>query len=59
MKVQKAVLKETEHIAIGVLIADVIMCIVFALLKKFDYTVVLWARWLGTGTPWRTSFSSA
>ena len=43
MKVQKAVLKETEHIAIGVLIADVIMCIVFALLKKFDYTVVLGA----------------
>ena len=36
MKVQKAVLKETGHIAIGVLIADVIMCIVFALLKKFD-----------------------
>lgn len=48
MKVQKAVLKETEHIAIGVLIADVIMCIVFALLKKFDYTVVLGAL-LGTG----------
>ena len=43
MKVQKAVLKETGHIAIGVLIADVIMCIVFALLKKFDYTVVLGA----------------
>ena len=48
MKVQKAVLKETGHIAIGVLIADVIMCIVFALLKKFDYTVVLGAL-LGTG----------
>ena len=36
-------MKETGHIAIGVLIADVIMCIVFALLKKFDYTVVLGA----------------
>ena len=47
MKVQKAVLKETEHIALGVLIAAVIMCIVFALLKKFDYTVVLGAL-LGT-----------
>lgn len=43
MKIQKAVLKETKHIAIGVLIADVVMCIVFALFKKFDYTVVLGA----------------
>ena len=49
MKVQKAVLKETGHIAIGVLIADVIMCIVFALLKKFDYTVVLGALLNGRG----------
>ena len=47
MKVQKAVLKETGHIAIGVLIADVLMCAVFALLHKFDYTVVLGAL-LGT-----------
>ena len=51
MKVQKAVLKETGHIAIGVLIADVIMCIVFMLLKKFDYTVVLGAL-LAVGGAW-------
>lgn len=59
MKVQKAVLKETGHIAIGVLIADVIMCIVFALLKKFDYTVVLGRAGSEQVSPWRTSFSSA
>ena len=47
MKVQKAVLKETGHIAIGVLIADALMCAVFAILHKFDYTVVLGAL-LGT-----------
>lgn len=43
MKIQKPVLKETKHIAIGLLIADCIMCVVFALLKKFNYTVVLGA----------------
>ena len=47
MKVQKAVLKETGHIAIGVLLADVLMCAVFAIVHKFDYTVVLGAL-LGT-----------
>ena len=43
MKVQKAVLKETGHIAIGVLLGDVLMCAVFAIVHKFDYTVVLGA----------------
>ena len=47
MKVQKAVLKETGHIAIGVLLGDVLMCAVFAIVHKFDYTVVLGAL-LGT-----------
>lgn len=47
VKIQKAVLTETLHIAIGVGIADIIMCIVFALLKQFDYTVILGAL-LGT-----------
>ena len=47
MKIQKAVLKETGHIAIGVLIADAVMCGVFAILGKFDCTVVLGAL-LGT-----------
>ena len=43
MKIQKAVLTETKHIAVGVAIGDAVMCIVFALLKKFDYTVPLGA----------------
>ena len=47
MKIQKAVLTETKHIAIGVLIGDAVMCGVFAALKKFDYTVPLGAL-LGT-----------
>ena len=47
MKIQKAVLQETLHIAAGVLIADVIMCVVFALCGRFDYTVILGAL-LGT-----------
>ena len=38
MKIQKAVLTETKHITIGVLIGDAVMCGVFAALKKFDYT---------------------
>ena len=45
MNVQKAILDETRHIAIGVLAADVVMCIVFLLLGQFDYTVVLGALW--------------
>ena len=48
MKIQKAVLTETKHIAIGVLIGDAVMCGVFAALKKFDYTVPLGAL-LGVG----------
>ena len=47
MKIQRAVLQETLHIAAGVLIADVIMCVVFALCGRFDYTVILGAL-LGT-----------
>ena len=45
MKIQKAILDETRHIALGVLAADVVMCAVFFLLGKFDYTVVLGAVW--------------
>ena len=43
MKIQKAVLTETKHIAVGVAIGDAVICIVFALLRKFDYTVPLGA----------------
>lgn len=43
MKIQKTILRETGHIALGVLIADVMMCAVFALVGRFDYTVPLGA----------------
>ena len=43
MKLSPAILKETKHIAIGVLIGDVLMLAVFALLKRLDYTVILGA----------------
>ncbi len=42
LKLSPAVAKETRHIAVGVLLGDVVMLIVFAVLKKLDYTV-----WLG------------
>lgn len=43
MKISPAIKKETGHIAVGVLIGDVIMLAVFLLLKRLDYTVVLGA----------------
>ena len=45
LNVQKAILDETRHIAIGVLAADVIMCGIFLLLGQLDHTVVLGALW--------------
>ena len=47
MKLSPAIIKETKHITIGVLLGDVLMIAVFALLKKLDYTVFLGA-FLGT-----------
>ena len=41
--VQPAVKKETKHIAIGTLSLTAIMLLIFAILKKFDYTVLLGA----------------
>ena len=43
MQTDSTILKETKHIAIGVLIGDVIMCLVFVILKRFDLSVVLGA----------------
>ena len=43
MKISPSVLKETGHIALGVLIGDAVMVAVFALLRRLDYTVVLGA----------------
>lgn len=43
MKVSAAVRKETLHILLGVLAGDVIMLVVFALLKRLDLSVFLGA----------------
>ena len=43
MKIGKAVLKETGRVAVGVLIGDLIMLLVFFLLKKLDITVLFGA----------------
>jgi len=43
MKISSTVWKEAGHIALGVLVGDLVMLAVFALLKRLDYTV-----WLGT-----------
>jgi len=48
VKIQQAVKTETAHIAIGVLVGDVIMLAVFAALKRLDYTVLL-GTMLGSG----------
>lgn len=41
MKLSPAILKETGHVAIGVAVGDLVMLLVFFLLKKLDHTVFL------------------
>ena len=48
MKIQAPVKQETQKIAVGVIILSAIMLIVFALIKRFDMTV-LWGTLLGSG----------
>ena len=43
MKINPTILKETGHVALGVLIGDVLMITVFFLLGKLDATVVFGA----------------
>lgn len=43
MKINPTILKETAHVAVGVLIGDAVMIAVFALLHKLNYTVLLGA----------------
>ena len=43
MKLQKAVVDETRRVAVGSAILTVVMLIVFAVIKRFDYTVILGA----------------
>ena len=47
MKISPTVLLETKRVGLGVLLGDVLICAVFALLHKFNYTVPLGAL-LGT-----------
>lgn len=48
MNIQTPVKRETQKIAVGVLILSVIMIIVFIAIKRFDMTV-LWGTLLGGG----------
>lgn len=48
MKISKDLLKETRHIAIGEAVGVGLMFLVFALLKRWDLTV-LWGGLLGGG----------
>lgn len=41
MKLSPAILKETGHVAIGVAVGDLVMLLVFFMLKKLDHTVLL------------------
>ncbi len=41
IKIEQAVITETKHIGIGVGIMSVVMLVVFAVLGRFDYTVLL------------------
>lgn len=43
MKLQKAVVDETRRVAVGSAICTAVMLIVFAVIGKFDYTVILGA----------------
>ena len=48
MKIQQATRRETLHIAVGVLCFSAVMNLVFALLKRWDLSV-LWGTLLGGG----------
>lgn len=43
MKIHQTVLKETGHVALGVLIGDAVMLAIFFALKKLDHTVLFGA----------------
>lgn len=45
MKLNKAIRRELTFVAAGLAAGDVLICAVFALLQKFDYTVPLGAVW--------------
>ena len=45
MKLDRSIRKELAFVAAGLIAGDVVICVVFALLHKFDYTVPLGALW--------------
>lgn len=45
MKLDKAVRAELWYVAAGLIVCDAALCVVFALIGKFDYTVPLGALW--------------
>lgn len=45
MKLNNAIRRELVFVAVGLAVGDALICAVFALLHKFDYTVPLGAVW--------------
>ena len=45
MKLDKSIRAELWYVAAGLIVCDAAMCVVFALVGKFDYTVPLGALW--------------
>ena len=45
MKLNNAIRRELAFVAAGLAVGDALICAVFALLHKFDYTVPLGAVW--------------
>ena len=55
MKLEPSIRTELRFVAGGLLIGDALICAVFALLNKFDYTVPLGALW-GSVFAWLSIF---
>lgn len=45
MKIQKAIIDQTRSIAIGVIFLDVLMCLVFLIIGRFELSVIFGAVW--------------
>lgn len=54
-KLDKSIRTELAWVAGGLAVGDVLMCVVFALLHAFDYTVPLGALW-GSAFAWLSIF---
>lgn len=58
MKLDKSIRTELAFVAAGLAVGDVLVCVVFALLHAFDYTVALGALW-GSLFAWLSIFMLA